>query len=194
MKKIGISGNIASGKSTVENIIKSLGYKVIDADFVCHELLENDYNVICAVKTLFDGHDVLDKNGKLSRRRIGEVVFSSDKFRRELENILHPYVIGKISDFFVKNRDDNIVFASVPLLFEAGMEGLFDKIIFVSADENIRLERLMKRNGFPLDEAMARISAQKAENDKIKQSDFVIFNNGNIDELFKQVQTLIKKL
>ncbi|MCR4881079.1 MAG: dephospho-CoA kinase [bacterium] len=194
MKKIGLTGNIASGKTTVENMLIDSGYKVIDADHICHEAICNNAEIIEKIKNIFEGKDITDEAGSLSRKKIGKIVFESDTERKKLESIIHPHVINKIEKFFISNSENDIVFASVPLLFEIKLEKMFDKIIFVSATQAIRLERLMKRNNFTKEEALQRISAQNTEDDKIKKSDFVIFNNGTVDELSKNVNDIIKKL
>lgn len=194
MKKIGLTGNIASGKTTIENILKDHGCKVLDADDICHDAMEHNLEIIEKIKNAFKNLDILDENDNISRRKLGKIVFSSENHKKTLENILHPHVIKEIEGFFNKNKNDKIVIASVPLLFEIGIEEMFDVIIFVSAQNDIRLKRLMKRNNLSEDEAMARIFAQDTEDDKIKKSDFVIYNNGDTDELYNSTISVMEKL
>ena len=150
MGRIAIVGNIASGKSSVEKILEEKGYTVFDTDKIAHKILENNPEV----EKLF---------GTTDRKVLGNIVFNNPEKMKELENIIHPLVkeeILKIKDGFI----------SIPQLFEAGYESLFDKVIFVSASEELRLERLMKRNNLSKEEAAKRIKAQLPEEEKIKKS------------------------
>lgn len=176
MIKIGLTGNIASGKSYIEELLKQKGIPVIDADEIVHEVLENNTSVINHIKKLFHGYDVL-QNDKLSRPKVGRVVFRDEKKRRQLENILHPIVKIEIQNFFDKNQDKPMAVASVPLLFETNMQSLFDKVILIVADEKIRLERLMKRNNLTEIEALERIKSQQSQESKIPLADFIINNS-----------------
>lgn len=185
MRKIAVTGNIAAGKSAVENILRAKGFKVIDADVIAHELLVNNHKVTEAFKEF----DIFEDNG-ISRKKLGTLVFENHDLRKRLEDILHPEIKDKIYEFFLNNRYEKYVFASVPLLFEAGMQGLFDEIVFVYADDDIRLARLMERNGFSREEALLRMNSQMPQQDKIEKSDFIIENNGSIDELKKQIDAL----
>ena len=194
MKKIGLTGNIASGKTTAENIIKKFGYKVIDADEICHELLESDIYIITEVKKLLENYDIMDEKNNISRKKIGEIVFNSEILRKKLENILHPAVFDAIDKFFDENLNEKFIFVSIPLLFETNCEELFDKIIFISSGEKIRLKRLIKRNNLSESEAIARINSQQSEKIKIDKSDFIIYNNGNFDEFEKNTEDVLRKL
>ena len=107
---------------------------------------------------------------------------------KQLESIIHPEVKKEILNIF--DLDEKLIFISVPQLFESGFDELFDKIIFVSADENIRLARLMKRNNFTKEEAQKRISAQESEEKKISKSDYVLYNNDDVEFLKKEVDIL----
>lgn len=184
MTKIAITGNIASGKSAVEEILRQKGYKVLDADAVGHELLESSEDV----KKAFADYDIMD--GCVSRDKIGKIVFNDKKMLEKLNSILHPQIRKKIEEFLEQNKSEKYVFVSVPLLFEAGMDDIFDKIVFVYADDNLRLERLMARNGFPRDYAELRLKSQGCQEDKLAKSDFVINNNGSFEDLDKQVCSL----
>ena len=183
MAKIAITGNIASGKSVVEAVLKERGYEVYDTDKMAHELLES----LDEIKTAFSGYDVFEA-GKICRKKLGALVFSNKELLQRLELIIHP----KIKEM-IKNLPDN-VFVSVPLLFEANMEGLFDKIIFVSADEDIRLQRLMARNSLTEAEALLRINAQAKEDYKKQKSDYVILNNDTVENVKKQIDIILLEL
>ena len=160
MLSVGLTGNIASGKSIVESYFEKKGIPVINADDVTHELIEKDREIQSKIKKLFAQEDIFNDNGSLSRSKIGRIVFSDQDKLEELENIIHPAVIKKIEEFFDKNRDAQIAIASVPLLFEIDIQPMFDKTILVCADKKIRLQRLMNRNGYSLEHALDRINSQ----------------------------------
>ncbi len=178
MLKIAIVGNIASGKSTVEEIIKSNGYKVFDTDKIAHKILETN----AQIEKLF---------GTTNRAELAKIVFLDSEKLKKLESIIHPEVKNELEKIF--NLEEKFVFISVPQLFEAGFETLFDKIIYVTAKESIRKERLIKRNNYTPEEAQRRIDAQK-EDGKKEKSDFIIDNNNSILELTEQVNNILSIL
>ena len=185
MVKIAITGNIAAGKSEVEKILSDKGYEVYDTDKFTHQILESSIEV----KETFKNYDVFE-NGAVSRKKLGALVFQNPELKQKLEKIIHP----KIKKIIENIRADKPVFISVPLLFEAGMKDLFDYTIFISADESLRLERLMKRNGFTKEEALLRIKWQEGEENKIKNSDFVIYNDKTLKDLNDNINNILKEL
>ena len=191
MIKVAITGNIASGKSQVERFISELGYLVVDADELAHQVLfEYKKNII----SLFMDDDIIDENGNISRIKLGNIVFLNDEKKKKLEEFSHSKIKEQINKIFLLNSDKDFIFISVPLLFEANMQNLFDKIIFVSAPFDVRLERLIKRNNFTKEQALIRISAQQDEIDKIKKSDFVINNNSDLENLKQLTIKTIEQL
>lgn len=184
LKKVAITGNIASGKSQVEKFLAE-NYPVYDADKLAHEILDE-------IK-YFYGYDVFT-DGKIDRQKLGKLVFENPDLRKKLEDIVHPKVRKRIVDIFTKHKNDRVVFVSVPLLFEAGFEDMFNKIIFIKVNEIMQLNRLMERNGFTKDEALLRIKSQMPQKDKISKSDFVIENNSSIKDLEDNVKKVLRKL
>lgn len=193
MIKIAIVGNIASGKSQVEKILIEKGLKVIDSDRINHEILENDIDTISKIKLAFNEIDVLEDE-KISREKLGKIVFSDSLQKQKLEAILHSKIFENIQKFFDENVSEKMVFVSVPLLFETKQEKIFDKIIFVSADEKIRLKRLIERNNYTEEYAIRRINSQSNEQEKIKKSDFVIYNNSDLEALKVQIDSILNSL
>lgn len=194
MLKVAITGNIAAGKSTVENFLETKGFEVLDTDKVAHDLLENDW-VKKQVINEFFGYDILE-NEKISRKKLAKIVFDDEQSRRKLESILHPLIKNKIGRFFrrMEENGEKMAFVSVPLLFEAKFEELFDKIVLICANDDLRLERLMKRNDLTLEHAINRLKIQMKQDEKKALADFVIYNNTTLNNLYENIQQTLKSL
>ncbi len=190
MKKFAVCGNIASGKTTVQKFLESKNYKVLDTDSVAHELLTVKNSKLYEK---FKNYDVFF-DGEFSREKMGQLIFSDSVLRIELEKVMHPQIREKISEFFVENSNEDFLFVGIPLLFEANMQDLFDKIIFIYTDDELRLQRLIKRNNYTKEHAIARIDSQINQDEKVRLSDYIIYNNGDISDLEKSVESLLKRL
>lgn len=186
--KIAIAGNIASGKSTVQKILEDAGFKVLDTDKCGHEALKNP-----EVKKAFSYLDIFE-NGEISRHKLGKLVFNNPQIKQQLESLVHPIIKQDIQNFFEQNKTDKFLFVGIPLVFEAKMENLFDKIVFVFADDKTRLQRLVKRNNFTEEYALLRINSQLPQEKKLARCDYVIDNNGSVEELKTLVTDFISKL
>ena len=180
MIKIALTGNIASGKSVVESIIAEFGYEVVDLDKVSHKLLETTCK-----------EEVLKAFNTIERQELSKIVFNNKNELKKLENIIHPKLKEYVLNCFKENKEENAVFISGALIYEAGFSGLFDKIIFVDTNKDTRLIRLMKRNSISKQEALLRINAQN--NDYKNKADFIIENNSDIASLKKEVFEVLKK-
>ena len=188
MIRVALVGNIASGKSTVEMVLKSFGFSVLDTDEVCHKLL----SVMLEIPIEFADYDVFD-GGEISREKLGKLVFNNPELKEKLEDILYPQLRVEICKFF-DTQNSKIAFVAIPLLFEAQMEDLFDKIMFVYCDDDIRLNRLIARNGYTEEYAKLRMDAQMPQDDKLHKSDIVVYNNSTIEELVVSVKNALEQI
>ncbi len=189
MLRVAIVGNIASGKSVVEDILSRREFSVLDTDKLCHYLLGTTPQIAEA----FENFDIFE-NENISRDKLAKLVFNSSELKKKLEDILYPLVRKGINEFFSEHESEKVCFVAIPLLFEAGMEYLFDKIVFVYADDEIRKKRLMQRNNYSAEYAQIRMDAQLGQYEKLKKADIVIYNNSTIENLELQVENFLLKL
>ena len=191
MIKTAITGNIASGKSEAEKILSEHNFPVIDTDKITHFLLENSAEVKEKIRKNFSGHDIYDENGMISRKKLGKIVFSDQKLLKILENIIHPEVIKEINKFFEQNKNEKYAFVSVPLLYEANLACLFDRVILIYTNDEIREKRLTENRHYTKEEAQIRMSAQISQDKKTELADFVIYNNSDLENFAEQLRKFI---
>ncbi|HGO9420269.1 TPA: dephospho-CoA kinase [Bacillus cereus] len=191
---IGLTGGIASGKSTVSQMFRELSIPVIDADIIAREVVERGkpaYNKIVEVL----GTEVLQEDGELDRPKLGSVVFYNEEKRLQLNKIVHPAVreeMNRQKEMYIKEGMQAVVL-DIPLLFESKLTSLVDRILVVAVKPHTQLERLMKRNNFSEEEATARIQSQMPLEEKVKNADEVINNDGTIMGTKTQLQVILKK-
>jgi len=187
---VGLTGNIASGKSSVAKYLESLGYQVIYADDLTHDLYIHDESFKEQIIDLL-GPSILTDN-QIDKSKVGAIVFNDKDKMKALEKMIHPLVLKKSLEM-IESMNGLIVF-EVPLLYEASYDKYCDKVIFVAIDRQIQLERLMSRNHLSKEEATARIASQVAQEEKMHKADYVIHNNMDLEHLYNQVDLVVKKI
>ncbi|MGG0275413.1 dephospho-CoA kinase [Bacillus rhizoplanae] len=191
---IGLTGGIASGKSTVSQMFQGFHVPVIDADIIAREVVEPGKEAYNEIVTAF-GKEVLGENGELDRPKLGSIVFHNEEKRLLLNGIVHPAVRKEMNaqkDIYIREKAQAVVL-DIPLLFESKLTGLVDKILLVYVDSETQLTRLMERNNFKEEEAKARIASQMPLEDKITLADEVINNNGTMEETKAQLSHILKE-
>ena len=190
MKIVGLTGNIASGKSVVASMFRELGASIIDADQIARLVVEPGQPAWKEIVERF-GEEVLNSDGTINRSRLGEIVFRDGEKREELNRITHPRIIEKIKELIEKHRKEGAeaVIVEAALIAErGGMKPIISDLIVVTADEETQISRLTQRVGLSREEALLRIKSQMPISEKVKHATYVIDNSGNLEETRDQVK------
>ena len=196
MKVIGLTGNIASGKSTVARMFRNLGAKIIDADQIARDVVEPGQPAWEDIVKAF-GSVVLNPDGTIDRKKLGEIVFNSEPERKALNEITHPRIIGRIRELVDMYRMEGgpaVIIEAALIVEKGGLKNLIDSLIVVTTDEQTQIKRLTERSGFSRDEAVSRIKSQMAASEKVKHADYVIHNTGSLEQCEGSVKSVWKKI
>jgi dephospho-CoA kinase len=175
--RIGVTGGIGSGKSLVCRVIETLGYPVFYSDLVARTITDTDTQVKEQVKELFGSSIYTD--GILDRKKVAELVFADGELLAKLNSIIHPAVARSFEQWCMQNSSSKLVFKEAAILFETGIYRELHKTILVTAPEELRIKRVVERDGVSESEVRARMARQMPEGEKIKLADFIIDNSSN---------------
>lgn len=185
---VGLTGGIASGKSTVSKYFKEFGAEVLDADLVAKELSEKKENIAKMVEIF--GDDILDETGNILRKKVREKAFLEKEKLQKLNELLHPQVIEVFKNKKENTKQDEIVIFDIPLLFEAGMEKLCDTVIVVYVSKRVQIERMLKRDRHGIELAERIIDSQMSMSEKMDKADIIINNNCTLEDLKNNVNVV----
>ncbi|MED5015812.1 dephospho-CoA kinase [Paenibacillus chibensis] len=186
---IGLTGGIATGKSTVSALLIRKGALLVDADVIAREVMLPGHPVLAAVAEHF-GQAVLLADGTLDRKKLGDIVFREPAQRQALNEITHPAIrleIRRQMESLEREHPERLVVVDIPLLFESGLESMFERVMLVYAPASIQKERLMNRNQLTAEEAVARINSQMDIEEKKRKADVIIDNSGSAEETQRQI-------
>ncbi len=194
--RIGLTGGVASGKSSVSAVLRELGAVVIDADQLAREVVAKGTPGLERVVAAF-GADVLGPDGEMDRAKVGAIVFADEAQRRVLESIVHPLVFERIVELEAAASGvdgADLVVHDIPLLAESGRADTFDAVIVVDAPTEVQVERMVRDRGWTREEAEARIAAQAGREERRSIATYVIDNTGTLDDLRQRVAEVVEEL
>lgn len=190
---LGVTGGIASGKSTVVKVFKEAGFPIVDGDVVARLVVEPGTPGLAAVKEVF-GEEIITSEGTLNRKKLGNLVFQDPKERHKLNRTLEPFIRGEIDRQITAAKSASpLVIADIPLLYETHYEKQMDAVAVVYVDQTTQLQRLMRRNDLTETEATNRIKSQLSLEEKRQRADLVFDNRGSVEETTNQVIQWLKK-
>jgi len=187
MIRVGLTGGVASGKSTVSAILADLGAVVIDADLLAREVVAPGTGGLAAVVAEF-GTEVLGPDGALDRPRLGALVFADPDRRRALESIIHPRVRARAAEIEAAAPADAVVVHDIPLLAETGQGSRFDAVVVVDVPVEVQLDRMVRLRGMSQEDAQARIDAQATRQERLAIATYVVDNTGTLADLRRKVE------
>lgn len=184
--RVGLTGSIATGKSTVSSYLKQKGIAVIDADLIAREVVEPGGRAYDAVRSAFPE---AFEEGRLVRPKLGQIIFQDSEKRQQLNQLMHPSIRQQMLDEAdaYELAGHSLVIFDIPLLLEGDWRSLFDRVVVVYCPEGMQLKRLMQRNALSEAEAYARIQTQLSIEQKKELADDVLFNDGSLDSLYQQI-------
>lgn len=188
---IGITGGIASGKTIVSDYVQKLGYPVVDADLLAREIMEPGSPVLNEVRKAF-GNTVFNENGELNRKALAAQIFQDEESRHLLDGLTHPAIRALAEEKFAQLKGEHLVFFVVPLLYESGMDELCDDVWVVHAEESQRKNRLLLRDGIDETYAQKKIDAQMSAQERLNKGARVLYNDGDLNHLYKQIESFFK--
>jgi dephospho-CoA kinase len=193
---LGLTGGIATGKSTVSRMFLEKNIPLIDTDSISRDLLAKGNDGYAEVVKCFKNDDILLTNMEINRKLLGRIIFSNAQKRQKLNDIIHPKVINIVLSEIDKHKElgTDVVVVDVPLLFESGFDQFTDKVVVVYAPEELQLQRLIDRDNISEEYANMKINAQMTMEDKIEKSDFVIDNSKSILQTKKDFLEVLKKI
>jgi dephospho-CoA kinase len=192
---LGVTGGIASGKTTVAQAFQGLGAVVVSADLLAREIVHPGGKTLQQIADQF-GRQVLHEDGTLNRQLMADMIFNDDQARRVLNGITHP-AIAALARTRLREAEQGgapLVIYDAPLLYEVGADRQVDKVLVVKVDAEVQLARLMARDGIDRQQALARVAAQMPQGEKIARADFVVDNSGTARETQSQVKSLMERL
>ena len=189
MLKIGLTGGIGSGKSTVANIFSSLGVTIIDADRIAHHLTQPGNDGFKEIEQLL-GKEFITNSGELDRKKIAQHIFSNPEKKTALENILHPKIKQIILSEIERHKREKYIILEVPLLIESNFSDLVDRILVVDANNEVRIHRVQQRDGRTETQIRDIMSHQVNQNQRLQMADDILYNNRNMDELGNSIERL----
>lgn len=189
---LGLTGGIASGKSSISAMLKEMGFPIVDADVIARRVVEKGSPVLERIKEEF-GEGVLNTDRTLNRKALGQLVFSSSKKLELLNSITHPAIIDEIRRSINAFTADGekICVLDAPLLIESGLNSMTDSVLLVYVDGKTQLHRLMNRDNIPEELALKKISSQMGFEEKKKYADYVIDNSGSLDCTRAQLEKIV---
>ena len=196
MLKVGLTGGIGSGKSSVSELFSKWGAYIFDADSVAKEILNNNETAQGEIIAEF-GTDILDRNGNIDKQKLARIAFQDENHQLRLNTIIHPYVFTEIDskfDIILSNKKHEIFVVDAALIYESGADTHMDYIIVVTSHLRLRTQRVMERGGLTREEFLSRLDLQWPDEDKVHMADFVIHNNGTENDLLEESQKVFDRL
>ena len=196
MKVLGLTGNIASGKSLVATMFEELGARVIDVDDIARMIVEPDQPAWNEIVGGF-GDVILNQDKTINRKKLGDIIFNDKEKREILNNITHPRIMAIVRNKVEEYRNQNVeltIIEAALIVEKGGLKDLIEKLIVVTSDKSSQIERLADRDGFSREEAMSRINSQMPADEKVRFADYIIDNSGSRYETNVQVQKIWEEL
>ena len=196
MLKIGLTGGIGSGKTSVSKLFKKWGAYILDADAIAKEILNT--NEIAQGEIIAEfGSDILNKDGKIEKQKLARIAFQDENHQLRLNTIIHPYVfliIDSTFDEILASGKHDVFCVDAALIYESGADTHMDYVVVVTSNLRLRTERVMSRGGLTREEFLKRLDLQWSDEDKIHMADFVIHNNSTQDDLAKEAKKIFDQI